>query len=74
MATYNDWTYPPAYNITGNTKINQADNNLQAGIDDMEAWTNGTGTYVGVGLSDYIDADLAERFSTFTEDTVAVEW
>ena len=74
MATYNDWTYPVAYSITGNTQIAQADNNIQAGLNDAEAWFNGTDSYVGIGLKDYINADLAERFSTFTEDTVAVEW
>jgi len=74
MATYNDWTYPAAYNITGNTKIKDADDNLQAGIDNLEAWANGTGDYTGIGLSDFIEDDLADKFSTFTEDTVAVEW
>jgi malate synthase len=74
MATYNNWTYPTAYAITGNTKIKEADNNIQSGINDMEAWVNGTGLYVGVGLNDYIDADLAERFSSFTESTVVTEW
>ena len=85
MATYNIWTYPVAQAITGTTKIAEADNKIQAGIDTLEAWVNGTGDYVGTGLEDYItefstelqtgvDADLATWLTTFSEDQIDVEW
>jgi len=74
MATWNSWIYPTASLITGTTKIQEADNKLQAGQADIETWTNGTGAYTGVGLNDYTNAFLLETFTSFTEDTVVVEW
>ena len=74
MATYQNWTYPTAYTITGTTKIQEADNFLQAGVNDMEDWVNNSGTWTGSSLKTYIDASLTEWYASFTENTVAVEW
>ena len=41
------WIYPVENSITGATKINQADNKIQASMDDLEDWINGTGVYAG---------------------------
>lgn len=74
MATYNTWTYPSAYAITGTTRIKDADNNIQAGLDDLENWANDTGTYSGAGFKTYADAAMAEWWASFTESTTITEW
>lgn len=74
MATYQTWTYPTAYAITGTTKIKDADNNIQAGLNDLENWANDAGTYTGSSLKTYVDAAIAEWYTSWTEDTGIVEW
>lgn len=40
-----NWVYPVAQEITGTTKIKEADNKIQAAMDDLNDWANNTGTY-----------------------------
>lgn len=74
MATWFPWTYPSAQLITGTTKINEADNKLQAGQADIEDWVNGTDSYVGAGLTDFVQDYLDDYFTSYSDNTVAVEW
>lgn len=40
-----NWVYPVAQEITGTTKIKEADNKIQAAMDDLNDWANNTGAY-----------------------------
>lgn len=40
-----NWVYPVAQEITGTTKIKEADNKIQAAMDDLSDWANNTGAY-----------------------------
>ena len=74
MATWNNWTYPTTSIITGTTKINEADNKLQAGQNDIQYWMNGTGDYSGAGFKKWVDDYIVEMVASYSDDTVAVEW
>lgn len=40
-----NWVYPTAQEITGATKIKDADNKIQAAMNDLVNWANNTGAY-----------------------------
>lgn len=40
-----NWVYPVAQELTGTTKIKEADNKIQIAMDDLNDWANNTGAY-----------------------------
>ena len=40
-----NWVYPVAQEITGTTKIKEADNKIQIAMNDLNDWANNTGAY-----------------------------
>ena len=57
----NNWVYPEDNRIQGSTKISDADNKIQAGLDDLVDWANGTGDYVGTGFKVDFDAQMSQQ-------------
>lgn len=68
------WVYPVANAITGTTKIKEADNKIQAGLDDLQAWINNEAPYVGSGLQTDVTDTITVLFASFVDNTVATEW
>lgn len=68
----NNWVYPEDNKITGSTKISDADNKIQAGLNDLVDWANGTGNYVGTGFKVDFDAQMSQQQSDF--DSSLATW
>ena len=79
------WQYPVEFEITGETRIKDADNKIQSAMNDMENWANSVAPYAGVGFG----SDAISQFNTdgalaidalqaaadaLIDDTVVTEW
>jgi len=60
------WEYPIDQKITGSTKISEADNKIQAGLDDLTKWLNGTDNYAGTGFLTEAQNQLTTQQNTFS--------
>lgn len=68
------WVYPLSSVLSDSTRVKLADNKIQAAMDDLVKYVNGTDEYEGAGLAqegiDYLYAEISQ----IVEDTLVIEW